>query len=176
MKRTEETKRLNTAPSGVSKLLGAVLVLGATLYLGGPCEAAGRPSCAMPALTVPSPVLAAKFSFLDDIFGGFGKSGGKGYGYTQQGAQREERRGERGFFYYAFQTILRVSSGVFLAYHAGTLMEKLGREKARGMDTAAAIGGFVFSLIFPWIGFFIGGACWGLWKLSEEVRKTPPVR
>ena len=130
----------------------------------------------MLALTVPSPVLAAKFSFLDDIFGGFGKSGGQAYGHTYQQAQREERRGERGFFYYAFQTILRVSSGVFLAYHAGTLVEKLGRDKARGMDTAAAIGGFVFSLIFPWIGFFIGGACWGLWKLSEEPGKTPPVR
>lgn len=175
MKRTEETNRLNTAPGSFAKLLGIVLVLCATLCLGVPCEAAGRPSCAMPALTVPSPVLAAKFSFLDDIFGGFGKSGGKSYGYTHQGAQREERRGERGFFYYTFQTILRVSSGVFLAYHAGTLVEKLGR-KARGMDTAAAIGGFVFSLIFPWIGLFIGGAFWGLWKLSEESGRTPPVR
>ncbi|MBX3743512.1 MAG: hypothetical protein KF712_21175 [Akkermansiaceae bacterium] len=171
MKANEETKRQGMDCSSVSRLMAVIVVLCATLCLTGPCEASGGPNGTISAkVHVPS-YLASRFSFLDDLFSAAGRSGGKTYGYGYQGAQREERRGERGFFYYVFQTLLRLTSGVFLAYHAGTLIEKIKR-KNNGLDTVVAIGGFVFSLIFPWIGFLIGGVCWGLWKLSDDSAKT----
>ena len=172
MKRTEEINRKGMARSSVSRLMAVIMVLCATLCLTGPCEASGGLNGTISAKVHVPTYLASRFRFLDDLFSTAGKSGGKTYGYGYQGAQREERRGERGLFFYVFQTLLRLTSGVFLAYHAGTLIEKIKRRN-NGLDTVVAIGGFVFSLIFPWIGFLIGGVCWGLWKLSEDSAETP---
>ncbi|WAC21085.1 hypothetical protein OVA24_06775 [Luteolibacter sp. SL250] len=175
MKESEQSYSTAMVRSSASRLMAIVMVLCATLCLISPCEAAGGPNGTIPAQThLPATYLAAKFKFLDDLFTAGGRAGGKAYGYSSREAQREERRGERGFFYYVFQTLLRLTSGVFLAYHAGTLIEKINR-KNQGLDTAVAIGGFVFSLIFPWWGFLIGGICWGLWKLSDESAKNPPA-
>lgn len=149
------------------------MLVGAFLF-SLPCEAV-EASKVGGVVKVPS-VLAGKFSFVDDIFGGFSKSGGRYVGPTYRYAQQEERRGERGFFYYVFQTLLRIGSGCFLAYHAGTFVNRISRKKEDGIATVVAIGGFVFSLIFPWIGFFIGAGCMGLSALAKESSKKPPAR